>query len=177
MSERIIKKKSWIEDNKIIIENEKVLSDIIQETGEKIDEDSYWILYNQNNVLIGKGSDNLINKNNEIKLDILKEIRLFSEKGELHVWKYGGKFKYRLRLDEEPGEDKIYVEEHFRWNVNETETEKDKKLNLDDSIDKSSFPKKYKVYNYFSYDKNGLIQFYDARLVNFVPKEGGVKYG
>ena len=39
-------------------------------------------------------------------------------------------------------------------------------------IKKEELPIKYKVRNYFIYDENGLIKFYDARLVEFVNKEG-----
>ena len=39
-------------------------------------------------------------------------------------------------------------------------------------IKKEDLPIKYKVRNYFTYDENGLIKFYDARLIEFVNKEG-----
>ena len=155
-----------------IIKDKSVLLKVINEAAREIGEDSYWILYNQNKVLIGKGCQNLLDEEKEIELDILKNIRFFSIKGELYIWKYNDNFRWRLRIDNEGEDVKIYEEEHYRWNIkNEKGSDKNRELILHSSLTLSSLPEKFKVYNYFRYDEDGLIKFYDARLVDFIDRQ------
>lgn len=155
-----------------IIEDKTRLLQIINEAGHEIGEDSYWILYNQNKVLIGKDCQNLLNDEQEIEFDILKNIRFFGIKGELYIWKYNDKLRWRLRIDNEGEDVNIYEEEHYRWNIKgEKNSDKNRELILHSSLTPYSLSEKFKVYNYFSYDKDGLIKFYDARLVDFIDRQ------
>ena len=89
---------------------------------EKLGDESYWLIYNQNEVLLGKGEIS----DESIDFGILKESRLFSNRGELHVWKYDGAFRFRLRIDNsgapEEKNEKIYIEEHFRLDTEDEVT-------------------------------------------------------
>ena len=157
-----------------IIKDKSKLLQVINEAGREIGEDSYWILYNQNKVLIGKGCQNLLNEDQEIELNILKNIRFFGIKGELYIWKYNHDLRWRLRMDDNGDKDdvNIYEEEHYRWHIkNEKGSDKNRELNLHSSLTHFSLPEKFKVYNYFRYDEDGLIKFYDARLVEFTDRQ------
>lgn len=173
MEKNITHKNSDIKDSwlKNPIKTKEDLNDKIKKSAETIGSDSYWILYCYDKVWIGKGSENLINEMNH---SLLKEFRLFSPKGELHLWKYGDEFRWRLRVDDEREDANIHIEEHYIWDRENRGELKNIELesNRHNSIPSVSFPMKYQVYNYFDYDDNGLIKFYDARLVNFVNGEG-----
>lgn len=142
-------------------------------------EDSWWVLHNQTKVLAGKGRESL--PLDEIHPHILKELRLFSAKGELHLWKCKEGFCYRLRLDKESNDISkskdenengllIYMEEHYRTKVKGS-GEKDRSTSGFKFLGCSGKPPdRFKVYNYFKYDGLGCIQFEDARLVEFIEK-------
>jgi len=40
---------------------------------------------------------------------------MFSEKGELHFWKYNGEFFWRLRVDGEGDDCEVYEDDHILW--------------------------------------------------------------
>jgi len=134
-----------------------------------IGENGYWIYYDQNEVIVGKGVKYLSKKKGISNKDILKEIRYFSEKGELHIWKYKGMFKYRIRVDDSGDNTNIYDEEHFRWSIKEQNGGlKNIILKIDkDSLTDEKLPKKFIVRNYFEYNEDGTIRFIDARLCGF----------
>ena len=160
------------------------IKDLIDGSITDITEDCWWVLHNQTKVTAGKGKNSL--PSDDIHPHILKELRLFSAQGELHLWKCKEGFCYRLRLDEEnenkkdipkdkdENKDKdelfIYMEKHYRTKVKGSE-EKDRSTSGFDFLgcDGKLFDR-FKVYNYFKYDCLGCIQFTDARLVKFMKK-------
>lgn len=159
-----------------IINNFADLKEKITCAFEKTGRDSFWLIYNQNEVLLGKGSI----PDESISLEILKEIRIFSENGEMHLWKYDGEFRFRLRIDNTGDKtEKVYIEEHYRLDTeyevkcsSENRAVRTSGIKLAGELKGKPVPEKFRVYNYYNSgeDKNesGCIKFYDARLVEFV---------
>ena len=123
----------------------------------------------------------------ELTPQYVKEVRVFSENGELHIWKQHHELKYRLRLDGE-GDKKVFIypEEHCMWG--NKVSQKDIHLIYEENrgmqfrfpfpVAESRLPLKYEVRNYYTYDYDpithegtGLIRFCDARLVRFLDKD------
>ena len=144
------------------------------------------IVYKFNEVLIGSinGDNFTIISDDEFTAEYIKEIRMFSEKGEFYLWKEYYDFRWRLRIDNE-GEQKynIYEEEHYIWGTrvnNEKileEIPRGIKIKFPMIINDRTLPFKYLVRNYFKYDNDGLIVFKDARLVKIMDNDGGVING
>lgn len=116
------------------------------------------------------------------------QLRLFSGQGELYMWNTEPNFQWRLRMDaqESSPESHIYEEAHYIWGTNVAEREnhfylieehRGMQIQVPFPIRKDQIPLKYRVRNYFRYDEDGLIDFYDARLVNILDKNGGIIYG
>lgn len=157
------------------ISNNNEMERIIKESLVQLKGSCNWVLHDQNKVLMGQIKNSAPIP--DLKLETLKEFRLFSEKGELHIWKYGNEFKSRLRIDNDNEKGDIYQEKHFTWGSKRGEGEfKNIQLKVDPSLG-DRIPKKYLVYNYFDYDQNGLIKFYDARLVKFIEEKEGENNG
>lgn len=115
-----------------------------------------------------------IDRPNELTAGLLKELRAFSDAGELYIWNQGGKLKCRLRIDN--GEDKEllqYEEEHYMWGtkvdgVAILEENRGMKYTMPFPPAQVKKPLKYRVRNYYTFDDLGLIRFVDARLVRFI---------
>ncbi len=158
----------------------KGLGDFIVEQLERLGRKAEFVLYTHNEVVIGKVLDKQLFPQKDFGEIYFKEIRIFNKKAELHIWRYNGNFNYRIRIDGESELENIYEEEHIVWgtDIEEKENgallkeERGTNIEIPYKIKKEDLPIKYKVRNYFTYDENGLIKFYDARLVEFVNKEG-----
>lgn len=135
---------------------------------------SWIIVYKYNEVIIGKVENNKIVLNNieDLKPEILKELRLFNENGEIYLWKDKINFSYRQIL-ESTNNLAIYSEKHYLWG----NTIKENNLLVEDNGRglevKFSFPInstdiKYQANSYYDFDKDGLIEFKDYRLVEFI---------
>jgi|GEM_PF-5212938 len=149
------------------------LKSAIDDATDKLKSTPCWIFYDQNFVLLGKGCEALHSKISMV-LETIRELRLFCSDGELYVWRYKGMLKGRLRLDDDPEGSlkEIYCTEPYTWAALKGEQEyKNISLNVDASLNYEDV-QQYLVYNYFKYDPNGDINFYDARLVAFIGKEG-----
>jgi CRISPR-associated protein (TIGR03984 family) len=146
---------------------------------------TYVLLYKYHEVQIGliQGGHIVIERADELTPKNLKELRVFSENGELYIWKQNRELKYRLRIDNGKTGEKVYIypEQHFMWGDEhdqqdpQTVHEKNRgmRLRFPCDVSKKALPLKYEVRNYYKYDKNtGLIQFEDARLVKFCDKNG-----
>lgn len=146
---------------------------------------TYVLLYKYHEVQIGliQGGQIVIDRKDELTPENLKELRVFSENGELYIWKQNRELKYRLRIDngKEGKEVNIYPEQHFMWG--NKVCQQDDKLIYEENrgmqfkfpfpMTEDRLPLQYEVRNYYRYDKNtGLIQFEDARLVKFCDKNG-----
>ena len=145
----------------------------------------YVLLYKYHEVQIGliEGGQIVIERADELTSKYVKELRVFSENGELYIWKQQQELKYRLRIDNGKTGEKVYIypEQHFMWGDEhdqqdpQTVYEKNRgmRLRFPCDVSKKALPLKYEVRNYYKYDKNtGLIQFEDARLVKFCDKNG-----
>lgn len=150
----------------------------LTELGKKAD----FILYKHNEVIMGKIGNNNFFPSIDFSEKYIKEIRVFNKKAEIHIWRYKGGFYYRLRIDKEGEETNIYDEEHIIWGEKVEQKEnstllKEKRgtnIELPYKISDDDLPIKYKVRNYFTYDNNGLIKFFDARLLYFMKANGEV---
>jgi len=163
-------------------EIQKDIGDFLVEISPKLGTPLFLIVHKHHEVSIGEVKEKIIclERAKELTPLLLKQLRMFSKKGELYIREYDGKFNYRLRIDEEKeGDAYIYDEEHFMWG-NETaddrhtviETNRGMKINFPFSIEGKDPPLKYLVRNYLRYDDNGLIHFYDARLMTFLDAQG-----
>lgn len=162
------------------------LGDFLVKKSGKLGGKVFLVVYKHNEVLIGKIDNSGIDLENkkELQIDFLKELRMFSEKGELYIWNQGDQLGYRLRIDQEqddPAESKIsrYDEAHFMWGKKVKngnfiyEKDRGMELKLPFNVTKDDLPLKYLIRNYFEYDEeDGMIRFIDARLVNFLNKQG-----
>ncbi len=156
---------------------------ITENTVGKLNGNIYALIYKHHKVQIGiiQGSNIEIERKEELTPEFLKELRVFSQNGELYVWKQGREFKYRLRIDgENKGkEEKVYEQEYFMWGnglkkdgCTIYERNRGMELKFPFHVEKKQLPLKYRVRNYYDYDKNGLIRFKDARLVCFLDNNG-----
>lgn len=162
-------------------ENIEVASFLLEKS-QQLGDQIYLIVYKHHEVLIGSIENRTLNltRPEELTPEYLKELRMFSKDGELYLWNQGGKFKYRLRLDNQGEQSDIYDEEHFMWGTNlldedeytVVEPNRGMRLSFPFFINDKKLPLKYHVRNYLDYDENGQIQFYDARLVNFLDSKG-----
>ncbi len=158
------------------------LSGFILEIAERLVGKIYLLVYKHHEIQIGiiENREIRIERKEELTRDYLKELRVFSINGEFYIWKQKQELKYRLRIDDEGDKtEKIYEEDHFMWgnsleNDRNTIYEQNQgmELNLPFEVSCDQLPLKYRVRNYYDYDKNGLIQFKDARLVCFLDKDG-----
>lgn len=158
-------------------EVETFLLEKSQELGDKV----FLLVYKYHQVVIGKINNGSLQIENpdELTIEYLKELRMFSTAGELYLWNQGCKFKYRLRLDNRGDSAEIYDEEHLMWGTGllddkqtVVETSRGPQVRFSFPLDEISTPLKYQVRNYLDYDDNGQIRFYDARLVGFVDANG-----
>lgn len=155
---------------------------------EKLGGNCLLIVFKYNQVYIGSIVNNEINvlEDKQFTLDYVTEIRMFSVSGELHLWKYGDVFKWRLRIDEEvAGDINIYEETHIMWGTEVNDEKKNElieehrgmKIRFPRDINDEPLPIQYKVRNYFNFDDDGMIKFYDARLVQIFNYNRGVING
>ena len=126
---------------------------------------------------------NILLRNFPRPIDLI-ELRMFSSVGECRVWKTGGEFKNRFRLNEEELKDgmKTHDEFHFMWGTGVEKLKKDDNwLKLTEErktdiyvpfkVEENMLPLKYKVINYIGFDDNGIAVFEDARLFGFFDKD------
>lgn len=162
--------------------NTDVCSFILEKIKDKLNGKIYLLAYKHHEVQIGmiENGQIRIERQQELTRDYLKELRVFSQNGELYIWKQKQELKYRLRLDN-AGEatEHIYDEDHFMWGnkIQDDrrtvyEEHRGMKFKMPFDISDSQLPLKYTARNYYDYDNNGLIRFFDARLVCFLDKNG-----
>lgn len=118
----------------------------------------------------------------------IRELRFFSLKGEFYLWrKKEGLWESRWRDEEKMNGKKYeevhtYEEVHLIWGTDVhkeengeyilKEGQRGMKISFPFAIQKSQLPLRYLVRNYYRFDENGLIYFYDARLVELQDREG-----
>ena len=92
------------------------------------DQDGIFLLvHTYDQVQIGAVQNNEILLKKDIDPTCLIELRMFSSVGEYRVWKTGGEFKNRFRLNEEELKDgmKTHDEFHFMWGTGVEKLKKD----------------------------------------------------
>ena len=175
-----------------IKENYEVSKDLkkflLEKCEEKLGGNCILIVFKYNQLYLGSIVNGEINVlgDEQFTLDYVTEIRMFTESGELHLWKYGDVFKWRLRIDEEvDGKINVYEEIHFLWGTEVNDEKKNElieehrgmKIKFPCNIRNDPLPIQYDVRNYFNFDEDGMIIFYDARLVKIMNNNGGVING
>ncbi len=116
----------------------------------------------------------------DLSSDSLKELRAFNETGELRLWKMNDEIRWRLRIDDEKNEN-IYEELHVLWgdkigeksceSVLLSESGRGFLFRIPPFAENPSLPLKMLVRNYFDFEEDGLLRFYDARIVSLMDKE------
>ncbi len=142
----------------------------------------YLGLINNNTIMKGYLELNRVNVKNELNINHILDLRMFCEKGELHLWKYNDTLQWRLRKDGEGEDCDIYEEDHYIWGTKISDEDefsiieecRGMQLTFPFSLKEQPLPLKYKVRNYIKYDGDGLINFIDSRIVHFINNNGGV---
>ncbi len=154
---------------------------ILEKISDKLNGKIYLLVYKHHEVQIGmiENGQIRIDRKEELIPEYLKELRVFSENGELYIWKQNQELKFRLRTDDKGDPVYIYKEDHFMWGNKVQkdgciiyEENRGMKIHLPFAVSDKQLPLKYRVWNYYDYDANGLIQFKDARLLCFLDKNG-----
>lgn len=144
----------------------------------------YFLIYKFNEVLIRKTSSKVFDEELVKNLDpeLLKEARIFSKDFELYLWRSREGFSYRFREDG-VGEDTAwtYEEYHICWG---TQLKKSKHLIEEfrgielllpfKIVDEADLPLRYLVRNYFTYNRDNFVTFFDARIVKFITNRGDI---
>jgi CRISPR-associated protein (TIGR03984 family) len=123
-----------------------------------------------------------------IKFSTLNDLRAFNEKGELRIWKWNGKLKWRLRQDE-CGDEEVnkHDELHFLWGTQVErcsgegyilhEKGRGCAIHVPWNVPEKKLPLRMRVRNYYEFEDDGLLRFYDARIVTLEYSEGGALHG
>lgn len=158
-----------------ITENTDLSTFIIEKTKE-LGSLIYLLVFKHNEVQIGliRDGNMKLDRQEELAPSMIKELRAFSSVGELYIWSQGEELKYRLRIDGNDGEKlHSYEEEHYMWGTHVQRTfvieeNRGMKYTMPFPAAHLKMPLKYTVKNYYTFDELGLIQFQDARLVQFL---------
>ena len=142
------------------------------------------LAYRYQDVLLLAIQNEDINFSEPLILNEILEIRIFSSENEFHLWKNNQDYYWRVRSDDDQSElVNVYEQEHLLWGtklVNDhilQEGSRGISISLPFSISQDQIPLRYVVRNYFQYDSNGLIQFFDARLVCIKNNKGDEIHG
>ncbi|MEO0234382.1 MAG: CRISPR-associated protein Csx19 [candidate division WOR-3 bacterium] len=143
------------------MENKK-LNEIFKELNLK---EMFFILYSYEKVVLGLSDQNLFN---DLKIDDnnLIEARFFNTDREIYLWTSNDLINYRIieidkiTFPENFSFDGFIDEEYYLWNE-----EKERGISLNYyNLEKKE---KYKIRNYYKYTEDGLIEFFDARILKF----------
>ncbi|MCK9280544.1 MAG: CRISPR-associated protein Csx19 [Melioribacteraceae bacterium] len=144
----------------------------------KIKDDSYFLAFLNNNVLVGKfGSGKFIDGDSQlIDSNHLQKLRVFNKNEELLIWKTNGELKARYRKDEE-GDDSLAVDAHqvlfgteTKGNIISEERGTSIALPFEVPEMKPGNPKdrvKIHTRNYLSLNEAGQYSYTDSRLIGF----------
>lgn len=172
---------------KVITGSIKNGSEIVANLQNMLNEDHlpyYSIVYKFNEVILNKIKSKVLDEELVKNLDpeFLKEVRIFSERSELYLWRINEGFSYRYREDGIGNETAwTYEEYHICWGTqlkkpnHLLEEFRGIELKLPFDIEEiTDLPLRYLVRNYFTYDKDNFITFFDARIVKFVKNRGDI---
>ncbi|RPI19842.1 MAG: TIGR03984 family CRISPR-associated protein [Ignavibacteriae bacterium] len=166
------------------------LEDIKKEFGNN--ETGYFITYLDYKVIIGKyESGKFINYDNEqLDLKYIQKMRIFNKNKELLVWRTDGKWKGRVRTDEEGEECDIVVADQVLFGTRATKcagysTLEDSRgtnlklpfefeINEYKSIEDRKKRIKIKTHNYIDYNENNQAEYVDCRFVEFVDENNKI---
>jgi hypothetical protein len=134
-----------------VLDSSAAVLDLIKQTADKMATPSA-LIHCDNQVTTHP--DFSVETLNAIQSEWIQSLRLFNEHTELYLWRQQNKYRYRLRVDGE-GE----TIDHFDQTCY--------------TIQRSphQFPAKYSVRHYLDYDKQGILDFVDARLLRFKEQE------
>ena len=147
-------------------------------------EDKFWVLAHTSDrvILTGTSPESVTSDLEGVSKENLQVLRAFNEEKELKIWGYHGKLHGRLVEDDG---DKKVDQEMFLWGNDILDNPKEGKvillekglgcrIEIPESFDvkKKDLPLKILVRNYYEFEHDGLLSFYDARLVKLL-KRGG----
>lgn len=133
-----------------------------------------------------------LDRQDELKSELLQELRAFSDKGEIYLWKTGSGYSYRIRIDggSEGNKMQYYESSYYMWGnkfKGDIIVEENRGMKFKppfNNISQAMLPLRYTVRNYYSSpatggkEVSGMIEFTDARLVSILDKAGNeVKNG
>ncbi len=178
-SRYIIKKCGVLESNDIGL--------FIKDQQHVIGDHAYAIIYRFDCVRIDEVKNGTFVTYGDLLTEIkqIKALRCFSPRGEVYVFRANDTLQYRCVVDTSTHSSdatgiSIYDEEHFLIGTEPigdntvTDPGRGSKIQLPFDITEDDLPIRYRVRNYITYDWNGLIQFCDARLVNFQTSQTAV---
>lgn len=164
---------------------DKAMESFLLEKAKELGGNIYLVVFKHHEISIGEVKEGklILDRKDQLNPEYLKELRMFSPIGELYTWNRDGTFRYRLRIDhvETDDEENIYDEAHYMWCSRPDENDefaafepnRGMRLTFPFKVKDKSLPLKYRVRNYFKYEKDsGLIRFYDARFVRFLDSTG-----
>ena len=173
-------KPEFSESEKNTLPAEKEIVAFLTEQCKQLGNLIYLLVFKHHEVQIGVIQNGQINleRQEELAPDLVKEIRVFSDTGELYIWNQGRSLKCRLRIDGK-GKDEYYIyhENHYLWGNKKTgatifEENRGMELKTPFKVAELKSPLQYQVKNYYKFDADGLIQFEDARLVKLLNADG-----
>lgn len=112
-------------------------------------------------------------------------LRVFNARGECRLWNDNGTWKCRRIIDDPEQaekEDRAVIKNVALWGT-ETREENGAVVMYEDGrgcrfgfphhVDKDKLPLQLRLCNYYDYDANGMLDFFDARLIAVTDNKGG----
>ncbi len=148
-------------------------------------ETAYVVLWLDNEVMIGLWKDEkfVFSKNKTFDFKYVQRLRAFDNDKEIHIWRSGGQWNGRVRIDKDAGNDTDVVIAHqllfgtkgknFDSQFIEIKEDRGTKLILpiaDFHFDEKGDPQSrifIKTYNYVTTNKIGQATYFDCRFVAF----------
>jgi len=138
----------------------------------------YFLIFTHAKVIIGLVEEKEIKGEtiDSLATDSLIDMRIFSPEGEIYLWKEGNMLKWRKIEDSITDNSNLavnaYDEIHYIWGTvienRHVLCENSRGIRIKFPVEITEMPVKYRVRNYFHFTEDGLIQFDDARLVEFL---------
>jgi CRISPR-associated protein (TIGR03984 family) len=146
--------------------------DLVNQYHQQLAPDSWVLAYTHSEVFVEKLNQNGGKLPNLDEKDI-KEIRIFSDKAELYIWKNEGQIQ--KRLFEQKADWQEYKEKMILWgtiyeNGQLIDVTKGPRFSFSPAVSQDALPLAIHVLNYYDFDENGQIHFQDARLEKITDK-------
>lgn len=152
------------------LDAQMTISSLIRERSKSITGDIWCLLYLTDAVRILELRQGLakIDKTDTWKI---RELRVFGENGEIHVWRTGEEFSWRVREDGVGEKIEYADQEQLLWGdkadsdgLSVVDSGRGNRIVFSVPVTNWNLPVKMTVRNYIDYQEDGLLQFIDARI-------------